>query len=113
MKKQDILSTVIATVLIFGLMFIAAFACSGQTVVKEGNTFSIVKTEKTTPDTVKTVFSYKDSKNNIYPIYLNKNTGSCFIIRISGKTGNKYNQYMPTEVKNNICKYYNVTPKNK
>lgn len=90
--------------------FCMAFsACSQAQVKREGNTFSIEKTSsQSNLDTVKTVFSYKDSKGNVYPIYLNKKTGSVFIFRTSQKTGKVYKQYMPVEIKENVHTYYGV-----
>lgn len=95
---------------------IATSACSQAQIKREGNTFSVERTtSQQSLDTVKTVFAYKDSKDNIYPIWLNKKTGSCFIIRISGKTGKPYRQYMSDEIRQNVCTYYNIEykPRNK
>lgn len=85
------------------------FFCNAQSVTREGNTFSVQKSEKSTTNTIQTVFSYKDSKDNVYPIYLNKSTGSCYVLKISQKTGKEYKYYMPAEVKEQILKYYNIT----
>lgn len=91
-------------------IFCMAFsACSQAQVKREGNTFSIERTtSQQSLDTVRTVFSYKDSKGNVYPIYLNKKTGSVFIFRTSQKTGKIYKQYLPAEIKENVHTYYGV-----
>ena len=49
-----------------------------------------------------TNYTWKDSKNNVYPIYITSN-GSCFIYRISNKTGKEYKQYMKVEISQQIC----------
>lgn len=90
-------------------IILCAFLCNAQSIVREGNTFSVQKSEKSTNNTIQTVFTYKDSKNNVYPIYLNKSTGSCYVLKISQKTGKKYKYYMPAEIQEQILKYYNIT----
>ena len=91
------------------VILISLFCCvNAQQIKREGNVFSVEKTVSQ-QDTIKTVFAYKDSKDNIYPIWLNKKTGSCFVIRISGKTGKPYRQYMSAEIKENVCTYYGIT----
>ena len=49
-----------------------------------------------------TNYTWKDSKDNVYPIYITSN-GSCFIYRISNKTGKEYKQYMKVEISQQIC----------
>lgn len=92
------------------IMLFCCFVCKAQrSVVREGNTFSVVYNQQ--QDTIKTVFTYKDNKGNIYPIWLNKTTGSVFIYRINQKTGHPYRQYMSGEIKENVLIYYNITIK--
>lgn len=92
----------IFTILIF------LFCCvNAQQIKKEGNIFSVEKTVSL-QDTIMTVFSYKDSEDNLYPIWLNKKTGSCFVIKTSKKTGKQYRQYLSQEIKENVCLYYNI-----
>ena len=88
------------------IIIIAAFAAFSvtsysQDVVRNGKTFeqvkkSSVKTEENTG------FTYKDSKGNIYPIYMGK-TGSCYIKKISKKSGNEYKQYLGEEISRQVC----------
>ena len=87
---------------------LAAFSVTSysQDVVRNGKTFeqvkkSSVKTEENTG------FTYKDSKGNTYPIYMGK-TGSCYIKKISKKSGNEYKQYLGEEISRDICKQLNV-----
>lgn len=101
MKKIKILLSGLLFLLfmLFGLWMTA----DAQTTYKqEGNTFSSVKTTKTvTPE--KTQFVWKDSKGKEYPIYIS-NSGSCFIIKTSSKTGKEYRQYLGPEISEAICK---------
>ena len=84
--------------ILFGLFMTA----DAQTYKQEGNTFSSVKTTKTvTPD--KTPYTWKDSKGKEYPIYISQ-SGSCYVIKTSAKTGNTYKQYLGPEISIKICK---------
>lgn len=84
---------------------------NAQSVVREGNTFSSVKSSKASKET-KTKFTWKDSKGKEYPIYVGK-TGSCYVKRISGKTGKEYKQYLGKDISSQICKELgiNYTPR--
>ena len=84
------------------LMLVASvciYANDSIKVVKNNDTFSYVNSEKVKETPVKTAyfFEVKDIK---YPIY--KTSKSCFIIRVSAKTGKEYKQYLPKEVYNSL-----------
>ena len=64
--------------------------------------FSTVKQEKSKPADILTGYTWKDSKGNVYDIYISKK-GSCYIIKTSKKTGKQYRQYLPKEVSNTIA----------
>lgn len=49
---------------------------------------------------IKTKFTWKDSKGDEFPVYMN-NRGSCFIIRTS-KSGEKYRAYLGEEVSEQV-----------
>ena len=104
MERKDIISTFISTILIFGLCFFGALiSANAQTNYKiEGNTFSKIEVTKSNNIPEKTDYLWKDSKGKEYPIYISA-TGSCYVIRISNKTGKEYKQYMPVEVSEKIC----------
>ena len=71
----------------------------------DGKTYSAVK--KTVESSEReTGFTWKDSKGNTYPIYMGK-TGSCYIKKVSKKTGNEYKQYLGEEISRDICKQLN------
>ena len=72
----------------------------------DGKTYSAVK--KTVESSEReTGFTWKDSKGNTYPIYMGK-TGSCYIKKISKKSGNEYKQYLGEEISRDICKQLGV-----
>lgn len=100
-------------IFLFAIIIILLSSCvpgfAQTSIKKDGNVFSVVKTQ-TPQDTIMTVFIYKDSHDNLYPIWLNKKTGSCFVIKTSQKSGKQYRQYLSEEIKENVCQYYNVIP---
>lgn len=85
---------------------------SEVTFKKEGTTYSSNSTRGTSVEK-KTGFTWKDSKGVEYPIYMSS-TGSCYIKRISSKTGKEYKQYLGKEVSADICAQLGVkyTPRN-
>ena len=76
-------------------------ACS-QTYKRDGNTFSKTKTENSVTSE-RTDYVWKDCRGVEHSIYITEN-GSCYINRISEKTGNPYKQYLPKEISIQICK---------
>lgn len=74
-------------------------------VVRHGNTFS-VETTSVNQDT-QTQFTWQDKDGNIYPIYITRK-GTCYVIRISKKTGKEYKYYLPKDVQEAIRKELNI-----
>ena len=74
-----------------------SFKCEGNTYSSTGR----VKSNSSAP--VVTGFTWTDSKGNKYPIYIS-NSGSCYIIRTSKKTGKEYKSYLGPEISQDICK---------
>lgn len=72
----------------------------------DGKTYEVVK-KTTTSSERETPFTYKDNKGIEYPIFMGK-TGSCYIKKISKKTGKVYKQYLGEEISRDICKQMNV-----
>jgi hypothetical protein len=84
---------IIAAVMLFSLNV----GVQAQSVVKSGNTFTQVsnnKGGKSGGKETKTQYTYKDSKGNVYPVYLSA-SGKAFIKKASKKTGKEYKQYLP------------------
>lgn len=78
-----------------------------QSYTRSGDTFVATSTSRTKSEPTKTKFTYKDSDNKNYPIYIGK-TGSCFIVKTSSKTGKEYRKYLGEEISKQICKEMNV-----
>lgn len=85
-------------IFIISLMFcVNAFS---QNYIKDGKTFTEIENVKALT-TIKTDYLWKDKSGKVYPIYLTKNN-TCYIIRISKKSGKEYKQYLPKEIASRI-----------
>ena len=78
------------------MLFSLNVGVQAQSVVKSGNTFTQVSNKggKSSGKETKTQYTYKDSKGNVYLVYLSA-SGKAFIKKVSKKTGKEYKQYMP------------------
>jgi hypothetical protein len=85
---------------------------TAQNYTREGNTFISSTGERTKQEATKTKFTWKDSKGKEYPVYISK-SGSCFVIKVSAKTGKEYRNYLGPEISRQICKELNVEYKSK
>jgi hypothetical protein len=85
-------------------------AANAQTYTRSGNTFISSTGER--DKAVKTKFTWKDSKGREYPVYISS-SGSCFVIRVSSKTGKEYKSYLGPEISEQICKELGIEYKNK
>lgn len=50
-----------------------------------------------------TPYTYELKDGSKLPIHIGK-TGSCYIVRVSKKTGNEYRQYLGEEISRDICR---------
>ena len=92
---------------LIAMLIIASVSASyAQNYTKEGKTYKAEKVVKQSSD-VQTDFTWEDSKGNTYPIFISK-SGSCYIKRISKKTGNEYKQYLGAEISADICKQLGI-----
>lgn len=101
--------------ILFMLLFIftTAYIANAQTTyAREGNTFVSKSTHSSTGEPKKTKFTWKDSKGKEYPIYIS-NSGSCYVIKTSSKTGKEYKQYLGTDISLQICKELGIAYKGK
>lgn len=89
------------------LVLAIGLAANAQTYTRSGNTFASAKTVKAKAEPVKTKFTWKDSKGKEYPVYISSK-GSCFVIKVSAKTGKEYKNYLGPEISQQICKELNV-----
>jgi len=78
------------------MLFSLNVGVQAQSVVKSGNTFTQVSNKggKSGGKETKTQYTFKDSKGNVYPVYLSS-SGKAFVKRVSQKTGKEYKQYVP------------------
>lgn len=85
-----------------GILLLTAPAFS-QDFKKDGKQYSSIKAEKASVPDEKTGFTYKDSTGKVYDIYISK-TGSCYILRVSKKSGKTYKSYLGKDISADICK---------
>lgn len=79
------------------------------TLVKAIHSF-LLRGERVKAVDTKTKFTWKDSKGKEYPIYISK-SGSCYVIKVSAKTGKEYKNYLGAEISQQICKELNINYK--
>ena len=91
-------------IVLFMTSVMGVLAQSNKTeIVRKGNTFTqVVKSNKPKD----TGFTYKDSKGNVYDIYLSSK-GKAFVLKVSKKTGKEYRYYLPDEIAEQIKKEIN------
>lgn len=84
------------------VLCIACITAFSQSYTRNGKEFSPVKKERTSSSGgKKTGYTWKDSKGNVYDIYIS-DRGSCYIIKVSRKTGEEYKHYLPKDVQKEI-----------
>ena len=94
-------------ILLIALMGICAMGAAQESpakVERNGKVFSQKSVKKAKTEPVVTDFQWEDSKGNQYPILVNPDSGRCFVIKVSGKTGKEYKQYLDAEVAKQVCK---------
>lgn len=69
---------------------------------KDGNVYSSVSKSKSSSTPVNTGFTWQDSNGVSYPIYIS-DSGSCYVIKTSKKTGKEYKNYLGPEISQDIC----------
>lgn len=69
---------------------------------KEGNTYSSTGRQVANSKPIATGCTWVDSKGNQYPIFMS-NSGSCYVIKTSAKTGKEYKSYLKPDVSKDIC----------
>lgn len=90
-------------------LFFAAFSpIEAQT--WKGNTIVATSVQKQKAE--KTPYSFQAKDGKTYPIYISQR-GSCYIVRVSKKTGKEYKQYLGKEISQEICKKLKRTYKGK
>jgi hypothetical protein len=93
--------------ILIAILIIASISASyAQNYTKDGKTYKSEKTIKQSSER-ETGFTWEDSKGIQYPIYMGP-SGSCYIKKISKKSGNEYKQYLGAEISADICKQLGV-----
>lgn len=87
-------------------IFVAFFAltCNAQDFKVEGKTFTQVNKgrKSTKSEPIATGCIWIDSKGVQYPVFMSE-SGSCFVIKTSKKTGKEYKNYLGKDVSKAIC----------
>jgi Tfp pilus assembly protein PilX len=104
MKKIKTSSKPFIIAAIVAMMMFFATASAFAEVTRTGNTFSV---EQTTTQDKATNYTWKDSKGKVYTVYVSSK-GSCYVKKISAKTGKEYKYYLPKEVQATIKKELNI-----
>ena len=96
------------------LIALLAFNVSNAEVkaTREGKVFIQNAHHSSTGVVKSTPYTWKDSKGVEYPIMMSAN-GSCFVNKISSKTGKEYKYYLGPEISQEICKEMGVEYKGK
>ena len=80
--------------------------------VRQGKTFIVKQSKKSGSGTYRDTGFTWEINGTQYPIYVSE-SGSCFIIKVSKKTGKPYRQYLGKDVSAQICKELGLTYKRK
>lgn len=101
-------------ILIILLLAVMSINCVAQSknYAVQGKEYSSTKKTKSKSEPKNTGYTWKDSKGNVYPIYMSE-SGSCYVIKTSSKTGKEYKNYLGPEVSQDICNKLGVTYKGK
>lgn len=103
---------------LFIVITLLAFNASNTTInaevkaTREGKVFIQNAHHSSTGVVKQTPYTWKDSKGVEYPIMMSAN-GSCFVNKISSKTGKEYKYYLGPEISQEICKEMGVEYKGK
>lgn len=99
---------------VFILIAFLAFNVSNAEVkaTREGKIFIQNAHHSSTGVVKSTPYTWKDSKGVEYPIMMSAN-GSCFVNKISSKTGKEYKYYLGPKISEEICRELGVEYKGK
>lgn len=103
LSMRELIIAIIVSLIVLALCAIGDTLAYGQEPYKvSGNTYESLRTPRAKQEPVSTGFLWKDSKGKEYPILMSS-TGSCFVIKVSSKTGKEYRQYLGEEISRDIC----------
>ena len=88
--------------LILIISLFMAIAANSE-ITKQGKTYV-----QTSNVGVETPYEFKDSKENVYKIFINKSNGRCYVNKTSQKTGKSHKYYLPEDIAKEIASKCNV-----
>ena len=103
---------------LFILIALLAFNASITTInaevkaTREGKVFIQNAHHSSTGEAKSTPYTWRDSKGVEYPIKMSAD-GSCFVMKVSSKTGKEYKYYLGPKISEEICKELGVEYKGK
>ena len=100
-------------ILLILMMLTLSVTTSAQSYTREGNTFISSTGERTKANNViETTFKVKESDGKEYVVYCSKNSGACFIKKVS-RNGKEYKKYLGEEISRQICNELGVEYKSR
>ena len=92
-------------ILILIMMLSMSLTTNAQNYVRSGNTFTAKSYSKSSSKSgsIKTKFTWKDSKGKTYAIQVSS-SGATFVIKTSSKTGKEYKNYLGPEISKEVCR---------
>ena len=100
-------------ILLLIMVLTCCISVNAQSYSRSGDTFTATTKAKEKVEPIKTKYFYTDSHGDKYPIFMSASTGSCFINKVSSKTGKEYRMYLGKEISIEICKEMGVEYKGK
>ena len=77
---------------------------SAQTYTRQGDKFiSTSNRSGSKAAAIKTKFTWQEADGTEHPVYMST-SGSCYILKISKKSGKEYKKYLGPDVSANMCK---------
>lgn len=106
----------ITVIFLLSLVFAVNIKAETETMdyIVNGYVYTAVKDSTTKSVAILTPYYYKIGETQ-YEIYMSSKTGSCFINKISKKTGNSYRYYLGEGISKDVCNKMGVayTPRKK
>lgn len=108
MKEEDKILVTLLFIVMLVVFILGSQKVHGQEVKTfkvENNTYSSTGGVKShsKAEPIVTNCTWVDSKGVSYPIFMSQ-TGSCYIIKTSAKTGKEYKSYLKPDVSQDICR---------
>ena len=100
-------------IILVGLLICSSTINAQVSYKRQGNTFASTKSNRGSgKEPTKTKYTWQDSEGKSYSIYMGS-TGSCFVMKVSKKTGKEYRYYLGKDISTDICNEMGVDYKYK